>query len=79
MLFRSVPLEPADAATFDEPANEPPCTSEPRTERMMRRVIVVVSTAAMEVTIVLIVSFSSVGDAMNQKSMFTMFTIQIAP
>ena len=69
------PEEPPD----EDPAKEPPEASEPRTERMIRSVMVVVSTAAIDVTIVLMVSALSVGLAMNQKSMLTMFTIQMAP
>ena len=73
-----VPREPALAAAEEEPAKEPPCASDPRTERMIRSVMVVVRTAAMLVTMVLMVSRSLLGLATNQKIMLTMLTIQMA-
>ena len=64
----------------DEPVEieEPPEERVPRMERMMRRVIDDVITAAMLVTIVLIGSAGPVGLMMNQKSTLTICTIQMA-
>jgi hypothetical protein len=77
----SAPLfEGWERETPDEvvPEYVPPDWSKPRTERMIRRVMVTVNTAAMEVTIVLMVSDVSLGLTMSQKSMLMALTSQMA-
>jgi hypothetical protein len=63
--------------TVDDPGSGPPCVRSPRRPSTMRRVMEVVSTAVMDVTIVLMVSSGPVGLTMNQKKTFTRWTIAI--
>jgi hypothetical protein len=66
------------AAEESERAKEPPWLRVPRTERMMRRDMEVVRTAAMDVTMVRMESASSVGRMMNQKRRLARLTRKMA-
>lgn len=55
----------------------PPYSREPRTERMMRRAMATVRTAAIEVTIVLMESFGPSGFTTNQNKTLIMLTSQV--